>query len=130
MYCNIVFMIDIFVISKITQYRYYVIAITDVRSLGLSTKWRTLMIKKTMKVRENTFRKLEDPFENGAAKKYVFYVKVDDVAEGIPMATNPRDTSPYIFSSKAFNSSTSSSCSACAITSATFGFRRIYTFFA
>lgn len=84
-------MIDIFVISKITQYRYYVIAITDVRSLGLSTKWRTLMIKKTMKVRENTFRKLEDPFENGAAKKYVFYVKVDDVAEGIPMATNPRD---------------------------------------
>ena len=39
-------MIDIFVISKITQYRYYVIAITDVRSLGLSTKWRTLMIKK------------------------------------------------------------------------------------
>lgn len=44
-----------------------------------------------MKVRENTFRKLEDPFENGAAKKYVFYVKVDDVAEGIPMATNPRD---------------------------------------
>ena len=50
MYCNIVFMIDIFVISKITQYRYYVIAITDVRSLGLSTKWRTLMIKKTMKV--------------------------------------------------------------------------------
>ena len=74
MYCNIVFMIDIFVISKITQYRYYVIAITDVRSLGLSTKWRTLMIKKTMKVRENTFRKLEDPFENGAAKKYVFYV--------------------------------------------------------
>ena len=75
MYCNIVFMIDIFVISKITQYRYYVIAITDVRSLGLSTKWRTLMIKKTMKVRENTFRKLEDPFENGAAKKYVFYVK-------------------------------------------------------
>ena len=24
-------------------------------------------------------------------EKYVFYVKVDDVAEGIPMATNPRD---------------------------------------
>ena len=49
------------------------------------------MIKKTMRVQENTFRKLDDPFENGAAKKYVFYVKVDDVAEGIPMATNPRD---------------------------------------
>lgn len=44
-----------------------------------------------MRVQENTFRKLDDPFENGAAKKYVFYVKVDDVAEGIPMATNPRD---------------------------------------
>ena len=50
-------MIDIFVISKITQYRYYVIAITDVRSLGLSTKWRTLMIKKTMKVIKLLFLK-------------------------------------------------------------------------
>lgn len=49
------------------------------------------MIKKTMHVQENTFRKLEDPFENKAARKYVFYVKVDDVPEGIPMATNPRD---------------------------------------
>lgn len=51
------------------------------------------MIKKTltMRVQENTFRKLEDPFENGTSKKYIFYVKVDDVAEGIPMATNPRD---------------------------------------
>ena len=60
MYCNIVFMIDIFVISKITQYRYYVIAITDVRSLGLSTKWRTLMIKKTMKVLSLTREEQEE----------------------------------------------------------------------
>ena len=53
-------MIDIFVISKITQYRYYVIAITDVRSLGLSTKWRTLMIKKTMKVLSLTREEQEE----------------------------------------------------------------------
>lgn len=75
MYCNIVFMIDIFVISKITQYRYYVIAITDVRSLGLSTKWRTLMIKKTMKVRENTFRKLEDPLKMERLRNMYFMLK-------------------------------------------------------
>lgn len=49
------------------------------------------MITKTFKVKASTFRKLDDPFENGASKKYVFYVKVDDVPEGIPMATNPRD---------------------------------------
>lgn len=55
------------------------------------------MIKKSMLVQESSFRKLDDPFENGKSKKYVFYVKVDDVPEGIPMATNPRDqklTSP------------------------------------
>lgn len=49
------------------------------------------MIKKTMHVQENTFRKLDDPFKDKASRKYVFYVKVDDVPEGIPMATNPRD---------------------------------------
>ncbi len=49
------------------------------------------MITKTFPVKENSFRKLDDPFENGSSKKYVFYVKVDDVPEGIPMATNPRD---------------------------------------
>lgn len=49
------------------------------------------MIKKSMLVQESSFRKLDDPFENGKSKKYVFYVKVDDVSEGIPMATNPRD---------------------------------------
>lgn len=50
-----------------------------------------MMITKTMKVRQNSFRKLDDPFENGKSKKYIFYVKIDDVAEGIPMGTNPRD---------------------------------------
>lgn len=47
------------------------------------------MITKTFNVK--AFRKLDDPFENGKSKKYVFYVKVDDVPEGIPMATNPRE---------------------------------------
>lgn len=49
------------------------------------------MLEKTMLVKESSFRKLDDPFENSKSKKYVFYVKVDNVAEGIPMATNPRD---------------------------------------
>lgn len=49
-----------------------------------------MSIRKTMYVKENSFRKLDDPF-NDVAKKYVFYVKICDVSEGIPMATNPRD---------------------------------------
>lgn len=49
-----------------------------------------MAVRKTMFVRENSFRKLDDPF-NDHAKKYVFYVKICDVPEGIPMATNPRD---------------------------------------
>lgn len=49
-----------------------------------------MSIRKTMYVRENSFRKLDDPF-NDFCKKYVFYVKVCDVPDGIPMATNPRD---------------------------------------
>lgn len=49
-----------------------------------------MSIRKTMFVKENSFRKLDDPF-NDSTKKYVFYVKVGDVPEGIPMATNPRD---------------------------------------
>ena len=49
------------------------------------------MIRKTFRVKANTFRRLDDPFENGKSKKYVFYAKVDDVPEGIPMATNPRE---------------------------------------
>lgn len=49
-----------------------------------------MSIRKTMYVKENSFRKLDDPF-NEVAKKYVFYVKICDVPEGIPMATNPRD---------------------------------------
>ena len=49
------------------------------------------MLEKTMVVKDSSFRKLDDPFENGKSRKYVLYVKVDDVAEGIPMTTNPRD---------------------------------------
>lgn len=43
-----------------------------------------------MYVKENSFRKLDDPF-NSNSKKFMFYVKVSNVPEGIPMATNPRD---------------------------------------
>ena len=49
-----------------------------------------MSIRKTMYVKENSFRKLDDPF-NDITNKYVFYVKICDVAEGIPMSTNPRD---------------------------------------
>lgn len=48
-------------------------------------------MKITMLCKESSFRKLDDPFDNGKSTKYVFYVKVSDVAEGIPMATNPRE---------------------------------------
>lgn len=50
-----------------------------------------MKIEKSMRVKGSSFRKLDDPFENGLSTKYVFYVKVDDVAEGIPMTTNPRE---------------------------------------
>lgn len=49
------------------------------------------MITKTFKIKGNTFRKLDDPFENGKSKKYVFYAKISDVPTGIPMGTNPRE---------------------------------------
>lgn len=54
-----------------------------------------MSVTKTMYVKENSFRKLDDPF-NSLAKKYVFYVKICDVPGGIPMATNPvtRDLHP------------------------------------
>jgi len=55
------------------------------------------MIQKTIRVNDNNFRKLEDPAGNGESKKYIFYVKAQDVPDGIPMATNPRSqklTSP------------------------------------
>ncbi|MCI8465955.1 MAG: abortive phage infection protein [Lachnospiraceae bacterium] len=44
---------------------------------------------KTMYIKKGSFRKLEDPF-NSASKKYLFYVKVGDIPESIPMKTNPR----------------------------------------
>ena len=37
-----------------------------------------MSVTKTMYVKENSFRKLDDPF-NSLAKKYVFYVKICDV---------------------------------------------------
>lgn len=49
------------------------------------------MISKTFPVKSGIFRRLDDPFENGKSKKYIFYVKICDVPEGIPMATNPRE---------------------------------------
>ena len=64
--------------------------ICSVTPMGVSRKENS-MIKKTFKVNANSFRKLDDPFENGKSKKYVFYCKVGDVPEGIPMATNPRE---------------------------------------
>ena len=42
-----------------------------------------MAVRKTMFVKENSFRKLDDPF-NDLAKKYVFYVKNCDIPEGIP----------------------------------------------
>ncbi len=49
------------------------------------------MIRKTVKVIDNNFRKFEDPLGNPNSRKYIFYAKTCDVPEGIPMATNPRD---------------------------------------
>lgn len=49
------------------------------------------MIRKTIKVSDNNFRKFEDPLGNEDSKKYIFYARTCDVPDGIPMATNPRD---------------------------------------
>lgn len=49
------------------------------------------MTKFTIPVKQSSFRKLDDPIENSISKKYIFYVNANDVPEGIPMATNPRD---------------------------------------
>lgn len=49
------------------------------------------MLKKTMPVKANSFQVLLNPVGNNDSKKYIFYVKVDDVPLGIPMATNPRN---------------------------------------
>lgn len=45
------------------------------------------MRKKSMPVKPNSFQVLPSPIEDSNAKKYVFYVKVDDVPMEIPMAT-------------------------------------------
>lgn len=57
----------------------------------LSLQKEVIMIKKTIKVSDNNFRKLEDPLGNTDSRKYIFYARTCDVPEGIPMATNPRD---------------------------------------
>lgn len=49
------------------------------------------MIRKTIRVADNNFRKYEDPVGNSGSRKYIFYARTCDVPEGIPMATNPRD---------------------------------------
>ncbi len=48
-------------------------------------------MKMTFPVKRDSFKRLDDPFENGLSKKYVFYAKVADVPDGFPMDTNPRD---------------------------------------
>ena len=48
------------------------------------------MVVLKFKATPNSFRRLEDP-TLPESSKYFFYVKVDDIVEGIPMATNPRD---------------------------------------
>lgn len=47
--------------------------------------------KVVMRVKSGSLRCLDNPVENLNCKKYIFYVRIDDVAEGIPMATNPRE---------------------------------------
>lgn len=49
------------------------------------------MIRKTIRVSDNNFRRYDDPLGNEKSKKYIFYVRTCDVPDGIPMATNPRD---------------------------------------
>lgn len=43
------------------------------------------------KVKAVQFKKMEDPLNRKEKRKYVCYVHIDDVPEGIPMATNPRE---------------------------------------
>ena len=50
------------------------------------------MIRKTIKVSDNNFRKFDDPLGNETPRKYIFYAKTCDVPEGIPMSTNPPST--------------------------------------
>ena len=47
-----------------------------------------MSVTKTMYVKENSFRKLDDPF-NSLAKKYVFYVKICDVPGSHRQFRNP-----------------------------------------
>lgn len=44
-----------------------------------------------MSIDGKSFKRMDDPIEGSNSRSYSFYVKVENVAEGIPMATNPRD---------------------------------------
>lgn len=48
------------------------------------------MVVFKIKSTPNSFRRVEDP-TNPESAKFFFYTKIDDIAEGMPMATNPRD---------------------------------------
>ncbi|MGL5641396.1 MAG: AIPR family protein [Paraclostridium sp.] len=43
------------------------------------------------KVKAVQFKKMEDPLNRNGKRKYTCYVNIDDIPEGIPMATNPRE---------------------------------------
>lgn len=43
-----------------------------------------------MLVEPGTFKRIDDPYVQ-KSKKYIFYVKIDNVSKEIPMATNPRN---------------------------------------
>lgn len=43
------------------------------------------------KVKAVQFKKMEDPLNRNNKRKYVCYVKIDDIPENIPMITNPRE---------------------------------------
>lgn len=81
-------------LDKISIFRYSDIAIckcirTHNSKPGLQKE--VIMIRKTIKVSDNNFRKFDDPLGNETPRKYIFYAKTCDVPEGIPMSTNPRD---------------------------------------
>lgn len=83
-----------FSLDGITIFRYSNIAVCrSIRKHNLKhgLQKEVIMIRKTIKVSDNHFRKLEDPLGNESSKKYIFYAKACDVPEGIPMSTNPRD---------------------------------------
>ena len=43
------------------------------------------------KIKATQFKRMEDPLNRNQKRKYVCYVKIDDIPENIPMLTNPRE---------------------------------------